>query len=289
LEDLPRTEVPPRFGSDLGAQLAPARVRQSRSQFRQDRIYSRDSRIFFASVHAVQKTLPKSVFGVLSFIGVALIGSMLLNWIDLGGDWTRRGVSLAWHDNHWLFLVPLAGAILLAAAATKSPHTRLAAIFAGLVVAGYTLFSIAHTIVQARLDTWLILGGAGVMLASMPRTRSTWRAVGGLMVLAGFVAPWVDYSLFKYLRHDIIDNGTANVLWAIPVGGILGIISAGNKDTGAKIAGLGGGLVYGSLLLVVGLVAYAIFGLGAWIALGASATALVIGMLVRDGSAADNA
>src|SRR5206468_2542690 len=150
---------------------------------------------------------------------------LLLNWIDVGGQWQVRGLSLAWNDNHWLFLVPLAGAALLAAAATKSPHTRMAAIFAGLVVAGYTLFSLAHSIVQARLDTWLILGGAGVMLGGMPRTRSMWRAIGGLMVLAGFIAPWVDYSLFKMLRHDIIDNGTANILWAIPVGGVLGVFS----------------------------------------------------------------
>lgn len=230
----------------------------------------------------MQKSLPNWVFGILSFVGVALIGSMLLNWIDVvGWGFQQRGISLAWHENHWLFLVPVAGAALLATAATRSPHTRIAAIFAGLVVAGYTLFSVAHSLVQARLDTWLILGGAGVMLGGMPKTRSMWRAVGGLMVLAGFIAPWVDYSLFKMLRHDIVANGTGNILWAIPVGGALGVFGAGNKDTGAKLAGLGGSLVYGSLLLTIGLVAYMMFGWGAWIALGASATALVIGMLVR--------
>ena len=206
---------------------------------------------------------------------------MLLNWIDLGGEWSRRGLSLAWHDNHWMFLVPIAGAILLAAAATKSPYTRLAAIFAGMVVAGYVMLDITHSVVHAGLDTWLILGGAGTMLAGMAPQRRGWRAVGGLMVLAGFVAPWVDYSMFKMLRHDIIENGTGNVLWAIPVGGVLGVISAGNKE-GAKLAALGGGLVYGSLLLVIGLIAYLVFGLGAWMALGASATALVLGVFVKD-------
>ncbi|HUS33154.1 MAG TPA: hypothetical protein VMZ53_31850 [Kofleriaceae bacterium] len=230
----------------------------------------------------MQKTLPKWAFGVLSFVGVALMGSMVLNWIDIDGLFSRTGVGLAWSDSHWLFLVPLAGAALLATAATRSPHTRLVAIGAGLLVAGYVLFNIAHSIVHAGLDTWLILGGAGTMLAGVPSTRRAWRAVGGLMVIAGFVAPWVDYPLFKMLRHNIIDNGVGNVLWAIPVGGVLGLFSVGNKGEGAKLAALGGSLVYGSLLLVIGLIAYTVFGLGAWIALGASATALVLGVLVRD-------
>ena len=243
--------------------------------------YSRPGPTSSVSVQGVKKTLPASVFGILSFIGVALIGSMFLNWIDVGGAWTRTGLRMAWSDNHWLFLVPLAGALLLAAAATRSPYTRLAAIVAGLVVTGYVMFEVAHSVVRARHDTWMILGGAGLMLAGTPNDRKAWRFVGGLLVLAGFIAPWVDYSLFKVLRSDLIDNGTTNILWAIPVGGVLGVISAGNKE-GAKLAALGGGLVYGSLLLLMAVVAYLIFGLGAWIALGASATALVIGVLVRD-------
>src|SRR5688572_10200497 len=96
--------------------------------------YSRPGRTSSVSVQGVKKTLPASVFGILSFIGVALIGSMFLNWIDVGGAWTRTGLRMAWSDNHWLFLVPLAGAMLLAAAATRSPYTRLAAIVAGLGV-----------------------------------------------------------------------------------------------------------------------------------------------------------
>ncbi|HTL32781.1 MAG TPA: hypothetical protein VL326_06640 [Kofleriaceae bacterium] len=227
------------------------------------------------------KTLPKWALGCLSFSGVALIASMLLNWIDFFGR--TSGLRLAWEQNHWLFLVPLAGAILLAAATTKHPLTRLAAIFAGLVVTGYVMFDLTRSIVHAGLDTWLILGGAGTMLAGMPNTRKAWRFFGGLMVLAGFVAPWVDYSMFKMLRHDLIANGVSNVLWAIPVGGVLGLFSAGASDKeGSRLAALGGGLVYGSLILVIGLVAYVVFGWGAWLALGASATSLVIGVLVKD-------
>ena len=228
----------------------------------------------------MKKTLPKWAFGVLSFIGVALIGSMLLNWIDFFGQ--TSGLRLAWENNHWLFLVPIAGAVLLAAAASRSPHTRLAAIFAGLVVTGYVLFNIAHSIVHSGLDTWLILGGAGMMIAGASEKRGMWRALGGIAVLAGFIAPWVDYSMFKMLRRDIIDNGLSNVLWAVPVGGVLGILGAGNSKEGGRLSALGGGLVYGSLLLVIGLVAYMVFGYGAWLALAASATSLVVGVLVKE-------
>jgi hypothetical protein len=210
-----------------------------------------------------------------------MIGSMFLNWIDLGGVWTRSGFRLAWSDNHWLFLVPIAGGLLLAAAASRSPNTRLAAVLAGLVVAGYTLFNLAHSLVHAGFDTWLILGGAGVMLAGATASGAVWRAVGGVLVLAGFAAPWVDFSMFRMLRFDIGNNGIANVLWLIPVAGVLGIISAGNKQSGAKLAGAAGVTVYASLLVAIGYVAWSLFGLGAWIALGASATALVIGVLSR--------
>jgi hypothetical protein len=216
---------------------------------------------------------------VLSFAGAVLVGSMLLSWIDLG-EYSVRGVSLAWHDNHWLFLVPAAGALLAATAATRSEHTRLAALFAGFVVTGYVLFNLAHSIIHSGLDTWLVLGGAGVMLAGARGDRAMWRAVGGIAVLAGFFAPWVDFSMWKMLRFDIANNGVANALWLIPVGGVLGIVAAGNK-AGAKLAGIGGAMIYGVIVLTIALVAYAVFGLGAWVALGASATALGIGVLAR--------
>src|SRR6185312_3959502 len=97
---------------------------------------------------AVQKPLPKWALGVLSLAGVVLVGSMLLSWIDMG-DYSVRGLTLAWDENHWLFLVPLAGAVLAAAAATRSEHTRLAALFAGFVVTGYVLFNLAHSIIHS--------------------------------------------------------------------------------------------------------------------------------------------
>jgi FtsH-binding integral membrane protein len=227
----------------------------------------------------VQKPLPKWALGVLSVAGVALVASMLLCWIDTG-DYSVRGLGLAWRENHWLFLVPLAGAALVAASAAGSPHTRLAALFAGIVVTGYTLFSVAHSILHSGLDTWLVLGGAGVMLAGMRGERTSWRAVGGIAVLAGFFAPWVDWPMWRVLTMSIWDNGVANVLWLIPVGGVLGIAAAGNR-AGAQLALVGAALVYGSIVLTIGVVATAVFGLGMWVALAASTTALVIGALAR--------
>jgi len=227
----------------------------------------------------VQKPLPNWALGVLSLVGAVLVGSMLLSWIDVG-DYSVRGLSLAWSDNHWLFLVPLAGAALLGTSATRSPHTRVAALFAGIVVTGYVLFNLAHSIIHSGLDTWLVLGGAGIMLGGVRGDRAMWRAVGGIAVLAGFFAPWVDWSMWKMLKMNISGNGVANSLWFIPIGGVLGIIAAGNKD-GGKLAGIGAAMIYGVIVLTIALVAYLVFGLGAWIALGASATALVIGVLAR--------
>lgn len=227
----------------------------------------------------MQKPLPKWALGVLSLAGVVLVGSMLLSWIDMG-DYSVRGLTLAWDENHWLFLVPLAGAVLAAAAATRSEHTRLAALFAGFVVTGYVLFNLAHSIIHSGLDTWLVLAGAGIMLGSTRGDRAMWRAVGGVAVLAGFFAPWVDWSMWAMLKLNITGNGVANSLWLIPIGGVLGIIAAGNKD-GGKLAGIAGAMIYGVIVLTIALVAYYVFGLGAWTALGASATALVIGVLAR--------
>ncbi|HEY5948581.1 MAG TPA: hypothetical protein VIV40_23980, partial [Kofleriaceae bacterium] len=108
----------------------------------------------------------------------------------------------------------------------------------------------------------------------------------GAAVLAGFFAPWADFSMFYTLRK-VYDGGfTFNVLWLVPIGGVLGILGAGNSAKGSKLAFAGGAMVYGSFLLVIGVSAWLIFGLGAWLALAASSVALVIGVLARRREAA---
>lgn len=226
------------------------------------------------------KNLPGWAFGLLAVLGVVLVGSMALTWIDFGGMFSVRGYRLALDDNHWLWLVPAAGLVLTLAASTRSPHARLAALAAGLAVAGYVLLGLARSIIHSGLDTWLMLGGAGLMLAGAKQSPFV-RALGGAAVLAGFFAPWADFSMFHSLR--LVGGGelTIDVLWLVPVGGVLGLLGAGNAAKGGKLAYAGGALVYGSFLLVIGLSAWLIFGLGAWLALGASSVALVIAVLAR--------
>jgi len=232
-----------------------------------------------------QKTspLPQWAYGVLSVAGVALVASMVLNWIDLGGSWSRTGIGLAWDENHWMLLVPLAGALLVAAASTRSEFTRIAAIFAGIVVTGYVLFDLSRSIIHSGLDTWLILGGAGVMLAGSSRERVLWRAAGGVLVLVGFFAPWTRDSLWKGLTAASgWDMGfTIRVLWLIPLAGVVGIISAGNARNGKALAIASGATIYGAFLWVIGSMAYLVFGMGAWAALAASTVALAIGVMAR--------
>lgn len=229
----------------------------------------------------MQKSLPAWAFGVLGVVGVVLVGSMVLNWIDFGGAFTARGFSLAMNDNHWLLLVPVAGIALIAGAATRSSHTRLAAIFAGVVVTGYVLFDLTRSIIHSGLDTWLMLGGAGAMLAGVGKDRSWLRAAGGAAVLAGFFAPWVELSMAKTLWHGYIDGLVFKSLWLVPLAGLVGIISAGNRTSGARLAAGAGVTVYATFLVVIGTTALMVFGLGAWLALGASSVALVIGVLAR--------
>ncbi|NVB79816.1 MAG: hypothetical protein HOV81_15580 [Kofleriaceae bacterium] len=231
----------------------------------------------------MQKSLPAWAFGVLGMVGAALVGSMILNWVDLGGDFTVRGYQLALDGSRWFLLVPLAGILLVAASATRSAHTRLAAIFAGIVVAGYVMFGLTKGILTGGLDLWLMLGGAGAMLAGAG--NRTWlRAAGGAAVLAGFFAPWADLSLAGVLWEGDVPGLAFKSLWLIPVAGVAGLLSAGGN--GAKLSAGAGITVYGAFVLVVGKVALAVFGLGAWVALAASSVALVIGVLARGSESA---
>jgi hypothetical protein len=233
----------------------------------------------------MKNKLPAWSFGVLAVAGLVLAGSMILDWVSFGGVFTARGYEIAL-ENKWMWLVPVAGAVLFLAAVTRSEHARLAAIFGGLVVTGYTLFELARSMINSGLDTWLILGGAGAMLAGASKERVALRALGGLAVLAGFFAPWESYSMFDMLRGEFraglrIGGTISYVLWLIPLAGVAGVLSAGNRATGGRLAAGAGITVYGSILLVVGAAALLVFGLGAWAALGASTVALVVGVLAR--------
>jgi hypothetical protein len=242
----------------------------------------------------MRKPFPSWAYGVLSLCGVVLVASMFVIWVD---SWeSHTGLGLAWDDTHWLFLVPIAGAALVAAASARSSATRLAAIAAGVSVAGYTLFHFAKSIVfDGGLDSWLMFGGAGAILAGIPSTRRDLRVAGGVAVLLGFFAPWHLFthphspSLFGALiSSDIkfLTDGlgvTVRILWLVPVAGITAILAGISADArGGRWALAAGIAVLGSFAWTIGSLANLVLAWGAWAALAASGVALVLGVLVSE-------
>jgi hypothetical protein len=229
----------------------------------------------------MHKIRPAWVFGVLLFTGLVLGGSMLLAWVDVE---TLRvtGLQIARNDNPWLFLVPAAGALLAVLAGTRSPHIRLAALVAGAVAPGYMVFNMARSMaIHAGLDTWLILGGAGLMLFGAGQGRRLWRAVGGIAVLVGFFAPWTgDTSTWHVLIRQRPTHLAERLLWDILFAGGAGVVAA-VLPNGGRLAATAGGAIYGTALFLLGTMMWQVFGVGAWLALGASVVALVVGALTR--------
>ena len=227
--------------------------------------------------------LPGWVFGVLSVVGIVLVGSMFLRWLDVGAVQVS-GFRMAWHDSHWMFLVPAAGALLVGAAALRSPRTRLAALFAGLVVSGYVVLVLGHSVVSSDLATWLILGGAAAMIAGVAPGRAVLRALGGIAVLVGFFAPWSELSRWHVLTQPHLPLFIVNLQWGILLAGLAGVVSAFFR-AGGKLAAIAGASIYGNILYVLYVLAAAVFGVGAWVAFGASTAALAIAVFVRQRTA----
>lgn len=222
----------------------------------------------------------------LTLIGAVLVGSMFFNWVHVLGH-TAIGLSLAWDGNPWLFLVPVAGALLVATSAARSPYTRIAAMFAGAVVVGDVIFGVARSALHSGADSWLLFGGAGALLAGADKDRAALRLAGGAAVVAGFFAPWTDWSMWKMLTSSHIDMvasaGIAvRALWVIPLVGVASIAAA-TRPHGGKVAVGSGVAVFGAFLWVMASAAKALFGVGAWVALGASAAALALGVLAPSG------
>ncbi|MGE0871389.1 MAG: hypothetical protein AB7P03_22700 [Kofleriaceae bacterium] len=230
------------------------------------------------------KPLPSWTYHLLCACGLVLIISMFVPWVDFM-EQTVTGFGVAWHDNRWLFLVPLAGAFLIATAASRSELTRLTAISAGILIAGYVMYSFAKSIlIDGGLDTWLIFGGAGVCLAGGSGARRDLRLLGGVAVLAGFFAPWDNESLWRGLTEipaEISGVFGLRLLWLVPTGGMATILGALSSRPRAGVwAVVGGVAVFGSIGWVGFSALHLVLGYGAWSALGASAIALAIGVLV---------
>lgn len=228
---------------------------------------------------------------MLATMGAVMVAAMFVNWIDVNGQIEMNGWRFAWETQRWLLLVPFAGAALLAAASTRSQHTRLAAVIAGALVAGDVIYQFSKDLIHADLSTWLVLGGAGAILGGAGKDGRAWRIGGGVAVLAGFFAPWSNESLYALLTHDfaraVLDalGVTVRVLWLIPVAAV-GAIVAGLTPSarGGRYALAAGVTVYGAFLWMIGSAANVVLAWGAWATLGASAVALVLG-LVAPGAA----
>ena len=223
---------------------------------------------------------------LLAVVGAVLAGAMFVDWIDVGGELTATGYRIASEEKPFLFLVPIAGLVLLATAAFRSAHTRLAAVTAGALVVGGVAFWIVRDLAKGGADSWLIFGGAAVVLAGIDAKRRGLRALGGLAVLLGVVAPWATVSLLDVLTSDAAgmafdELGVAiGVLWAIPAAAVVAIASAASTATWApKLAATAGIAIYGAFLYLLGSVANLVLAWGAWATLGAGAVALVLGLL----------
>ena len=218
---------------------------------------------------------------LLTVVGAVLVAAFFLAWISDG----TSGLSIAWHHEHWLFLVPLSGLALAATANGRSVHTRLAAVAAGALVAGDLMLEMLRGMLHGGLETWLIFGGAAIVLfAGMAESRRGLRTIGGIAVLAGFFAPWTGDSMFKGLLEN---SGLADafglsikVLWLIPLGGAAAIVSGTMTGPRGKWLAAGSGIaVFGSMLWMMGSLANLVFAWGAWATLAGSACALAIGVL----------
>jgi hypothetical protein len=233
-----------------------------------------------------QNQLPRPVTTAFILAGVALIAAFFAPWIGVAGE-SVSGWFIASEVKTWLFVIPLSGALLALAAASGSRYTRLIAVAAGLAVTGDIVVNVLDGVLHGGADTWLLLGGAGAILAGIADQRRSLRAIGGLAVLLGFFAPWSDSSMFAALTDDglggdLIDalGVSFRVLWAIPAAGVLAI-GAGfvGKPIGRKLAAGAGIAVYAAFVWAIGSLANVFLAWGAWTTLVASTLALVLGLL----------
>nr|HEX4313727.1 hypothetical protein [Kofleriaceae bacterium] len=222
----------------------------------------------------------------LTAAGVAMVVGFFLAWLDVFDR--VSGFDLAWDSNSTLFLVPLAGIAL--AFAARGPWARIAALGAGLLVVGDVMFQIVHGVLDAGLATWLILGGAGMALAGISEARRGLRLVAGLAILAGFFAPWDDTSMFDFLRTVGFHGGlTVAVLWFVMIGGVCALAAAAGGARAKLLSAAAGVLVLGSITFSVASTLWTVSAWGAWITLGASVTALLIGVIAPHAKPGDDA
>jgi hypothetical protein len=184
-------------------------------------------------------------------------------------DGSATGLSIAWHVNHWLFIVPAVGAWLAIAAVIRASHTRLAAFAAGLAVAGDVAYEFGKDMIHMSAGSWLVLGGSSLVLLGVPTARRALRVIGGVAMVAGYVMSGGIHTASLSMSGGLI-----------AVAGVVAALSGFSQRPSMRwVALAAGGLVYALLVLVLGLGAYLIFGVGAWAAFGASVLAFAIALV----------
>jgi hypothetical protein len=216
------------------------------------------------------RNLPTWASSILAVAGVVMVASMFFNWIDIAlmVDGTATGISIAWSYNHWLFVVPAAGAWLAVASVMRARHARLAAFAAGFAVAGDVAYEFGKDMFHMDAGGWLVLGGAAVVLFGVPTARRSLRVIGGIAMVVGYFMPGGVHT------ESLSMSGVL-----IAIAGVVAALSGFSASPKARwVALAAGGMVYALLLLVLGFGAYLVFGIGAWAAFGASVVAFAIAL-----------
>jgi hypothetical protein len=242
----------------------------------------------------VNTKLAKWASSSLVAIGVVLVGAFFLSWVRDWGDGGTSGWDIARSGKHWLYVIPAAGLLLAATAGTHSKHARLLALAVGLLVVGDFAYHVLRGIIQSNLQTWLLLGGAAVMLAGASPERRALRAIGGVSVLLAFFSPWESRAMIT-VSIDFADLfsllGVAMILvYGSMLAAVVAIVSAFTTKpwgkTAATVAGISVFVAYFWLLLTI---ANLFLGWGAWLTLGGCAGALAIALLAPREQAAQPA
>lgn len=221
---------------------------------------------------------------IVAALGAALVAGFFLPWTDLWVSVTGWDVATEGGD-WWMFLIPLGGLALVAAAVLAPALAPLATLVVGLGVTAW--FGYYVVVVTAAVYGWgvsVVVGGAVLAVAGALMKKPAMSAVGGFAMIGGFFCPWIDpghISGYDLARQNGL-GAIAIAAWAVPIGGALAAYGAGKRDTGRSLAGFGG--VVG--LAAIGYLTYRILGgllwaFGGWgyyLVIGAGVAALGVGL-----------
>jgi len=104
--------------------------------------------------------------------GAMLIVGFFLPWIDPGGFGTASGLDMVRADFGWSFArlmllaIPFAGAGLLAAAVTRSPHAKRISVGIGLAFIGYGVYKTVQAFFAITgIGLWITIAAALLAIA----------------------------------------------------------------------------------------------------------------------------